>query len=32
VKLDPAFHKLHREIWQMLKTEVIKGYEQTQGA
>jgi NitT/TauT family transport system ATP-binding protein len=32
VKLDPAFHKLHREIWQMLKAEVIKGYEQTQGA
>jgi NitT/TauT family transport system ATP-binding protein len=31
VKLDPAFHKLHREIWQMLKAEVIKGYEQTQG-
>jgi NitT/TauT family transport system ATP-binding protein len=32
VKLDPAFHKLHREIWQMLKAEVIKGYEQTQGS
>ncbi len=32
VKLDPAFHNLHREIWQMLKAEVIKGYEQTQGA
>ncbi len=29
VKLDPAFHALHREIWQMLKSEVLKGYEQT---
>lgn len=32
VKLDPAFHKLHRDIWQMLKTEVIKGYAQAEGA
>jgi NitT/TauT family transport system ATP-binding protein len=32
IKLDPAFHTLHREIWQSLKTEVIKGYEQTEGA
>jgi NitT/TauT family transport system ATP-binding protein len=32
VKLDPAFHDLHREIWHMLKAEVIKGYEQTEGA
>ena len=31
VKLDPAFHELHREIWQTLKAEVIKGYEQTEG-
>ena len=31
VKLDPAFHALHREIWQMLKDEVIKGYAQTGG-
>jgi NitT/TauT family transport system ATP-binding protein len=31
VKLDPAFHKLHREIWQTLKTEVLKGYAQTGG-
>jgi NitT/TauT family transport system ATP-binding protein len=31
VKLDPAFHKLHRDIWQMLKAEVLKGYEQTGG-
>ncbi len=31
VKLDPAFHALHREIWQTLKTEVLKGYEQSGG-
>ena len=31
VKLDPAFHALHREIWQMLKDEVIRGYQQTGG-
>jgi NitT/TauT family transport system ATP-binding protein len=31
VKLDAAFHQLHREIWQSLKAEVIKGYEQTDG-
>jgi NitT/TauT family transport system ATP-binding protein len=29
IKLDPAFHALHREIWQMLKAEVLKGYEQS---
>jgi NitT/TauT family transport system ATP-binding protein len=29
IKLDPAFHELHREIWQMLKAEVLKGYEQS---
>jgi NitT/TauT family transport system ATP-binding protein len=31
VKLDPAFHKLHRDIWQTLKAEVLKGYAQTGG-
>jgi NitT/TauT family transport system ATP-binding protein len=31
VKLDPAFHELHREIWDMLKGEVLKGYRQTGG-
>jgi sulfonate transport system ATP-binding protein len=31
VKLDPAFHQLHREIWRMLKDEVLKGYAQTGG-
>src|SRR5476651_1184477 len=32
VKLDQEFHVLHREIWQSLKAEVIKGYAQTEGA
>ena len=32
VKLDPKFHELHREIWQTLKAEVIKGYVQSEGA
>ena len=31
VKLDPAFHQLHRDIWQTLKAEVMKGYAQTEG-
>jgi NitT/TauT family transport system ATP-binding protein len=31
VKLDPAFHDLHRDIWHMLKSEVIKGYALTEG-
>ena len=31
VKLDPVFHKLHREIWQALKDEVLEGYKQTGG-
>jgi len=31
VKLDPQFHALHREIWQKLKDEVMKGYAQTGG-
>lgn len=31
VKLDAGFHTLHREIWQTLKAEVIKGYEQAEG-
>jgi len=32
VKLDPAFHDLHREIWHSLKAEVVKGYAQAEGA
>lgn len=31
VKLDPAFHELHRDIWHMLKAEVLKGYAQVEG-
>src|SRR5712692_2150184 len=31
IKLDKAFHALHREIWHMLKEEVVKGYAQTGG-
>jgi len=31
VKLDRAFHELHREIWNVLKDEVMKGYQQTGG-
>jgi NitT/TauT family transport system ATP-binding protein len=31
VKLERGFHDLHREIWQMLKDEVMKGYVQTGG-
>ncbi|MGH6663727.1 MAG: ABC transporter ATP-binding protein [Pseudolabrys sp.] len=30
VKLDPKFHALHRDIWYMLKAEVIKGYAQSE--
>jgi NitT/TauT family transport system ATP-binding protein len=32
IKLDQEFHALHREIWQSLKAEVIKGYAQAEGA
>ena len=31
IKLDHAFHELHRDIWHMLKAEVVKGYAQTEG-
>ena len=31
VKLDRNFHELHREIWNMLKAEVLKGYAQSNG-
>jgi NitT/TauT family transport system ATP-binding protein len=31
VKLDKSFHDLHREIWNVLKDEVLKGYAQTGG-
>jgi NitT/TauT family transport system ATP-binding protein len=29
VKLDPAFHAIHRDIWRVLKAEVLKGYAQS---
>ena len=32
VKLDPAFHELHREIWHKLKAEVVKGYARGEDA
>ena len=28
VKVEPAFRALHRDIWQVLKAEVLKGYAQ----
>jgi NitT/TauT family transport system ATP-binding protein len=28
-RLLPEFHELHREIWSKLKTEVMKGYQQS---
>lgn len=31
VRLEKAFHELHREIWHVLKDEVLKGYAQTGG-
>jgi NitT/TauT family transport system ATP-binding protein len=31
IRLDPAFHALHKEIWQTLKDEVMKGYVRTGG-
>ncbi len=32
IKLDHAFHELHRDIWRMLKAEVVKGYAQAENA
>jgi NitT/TauT family transport system ATP-binding protein len=31
VKLEKAFHELHREIWATLRSEVMKSYAQTVG-
>jgi len=31
IKVERAFHDLHREIWATLKSEVLKGYAQTGG-
>jgi len=30
IRLDPAFHALHREIWEALRDEVVKGYRQSE--
>jgi sulfonate transport system ATP-binding protein len=32
VTLAPAFHDLHRDIWHMLKAEVVKGYAQAEAS
>jgi NitT/TauT family transport system ATP-binding protein len=32
VRLEKDFHSLHREIWSVLKAEVLKGYAQTSQA
>jgi NitT/TauT family transport system ATP-binding protein len=32
IKLEPAFHQLHREIWTKLKEEVLKTYALAEGA
>jgi len=32
IRLEQAFHRLHREIWQKLKDEVLKGYAQAGAA
>jgi NitT/TauT family transport system ATP-binding protein len=32
VRLSSEFHALHREIWSVLKAEVLKGYAQSAGA
>jgi NitT/TauT family transport system ATP-binding protein len=31
IKIERAFHDLHREIWATLKSEVLRGYAQTGG-
>jgi len=32
IKTERAFHDLHREIWTVLKAEVLKGYAQSGGS
>ncbi len=32
VRLEPAFHAIHKEIWQRLRVEVQKAYAQAEGA
>jgi NitT/TauT family transport system ATP-binding protein len=31
IRLEKEFHVLHREIWSVLKAEVLKGYAQVEG-
>lgn len=31
VKMEDHFHEIHREIWNKLKEEVLKGYSQAEG-
>jgi NitT/TauT family transport system ATP-binding protein len=31
IKTERAFQELHRDIWRVLKAEVLKGYAQTGG-
>jgi NitT/TauT family transport system ATP-binding protein len=31
IRVEPRFHALHREIWTMLKVEVQKAYDQSEG-
>jgi NitT/TauT family transport system ATP-binding protein len=32
VRMEKEFHALHREIWSVLKDEVMKGYAQSSQA
>jgi NitT/TauT family transport system ATP-binding protein len=31
IRIEPAFHELHRQIWATLKAEVLRGYDRTGG-
>jgi NitT/TauT family transport system ATP-binding protein len=31
VRLEPAFHAIHKEIWSQLRAEVQKAYAQEEG-
>ena len=32
IRMEKDFHELHREIWSVLKDEVMKGYAQSSQA
>ena len=32
VRLEPAFHRIHKDIWSTLRVEVQKAYAQSEGA